>query len=144
MKKRKANPISTQPMFAGIAVMLLLSAILTAAAAALILGGVLEQNVIQTAGIVCAATASFFGSMVAAKKAKTKKMIYALCTCGIYTAGLFLCNLLFAKDGELHLLQVLLPVLICAVMGCLLTASKKKKPIGRKNAGTNSFSKIGK
>ena len=132
MKNRTAHSVYYHPIFAGVSVMILLSAVLTAAVSGMMIKEVIPQTGIQTAGMICAAASALCGSITAARKSESGKLILGVSSGTVFAAILLICNCLFIKSEKIGIPGILLPILMCSVIGSLLSASRKSH-IRRKN-----------
>lgn len=107
-----------------VALCALTAALLCALFAFLTIKGVLAQSMTAAGGSVAAAAASFAGAYLAAKQAKSKKLVFALIVSAAFAVLLFLVNVLFFSVSGAGILRVLLPVLITGVLGGILGSSR--------------------
>ena len=129
-RKAKATPVWLQ-IAEQIGCILLIVFVLCAVAAAMVLGGLVPQEMIPIAALVCLGAGTAVGCRLALKAETKRKWIHVGILTGITALLLLLGNLLFAAGAPYGWLRVLIALVIGGTLA-ILTASGRKKRAGKR------------
>ncbi len=137
-KKSRKKAASGKPAPAiaacrGLGLCAAVTALLCALFAALIVKGVLPQQAEGIAGSIAAALAAFAGALLAAKQARTQKLLSALGMCAVFALILLMGNLLFVRAAPTGALWIAPPVILAGGLAGILGSRKgARRPVHRK------------